>query len=459
MSVTVTFLGAAGTVTGSCYLVSDGKTSLLVDCGIFQGEREWREKNWEPPRFLPADISAVLLTHAHIDHIGMLPRYHRFGLKAPVYCSPATAELTKLLLVDSGSLQEEEANFRAKHKRSRHDPPLPLYTQRDAADSLELLRPTPVGTPLQITDSIVATWTPMGHILGACSIALDIGGKRIVFSGDIGRYGEPILVDPMPAQLGDLLVMESTYGDRVHPLVDTEEMLAEVVTGTAKHGGMVLIPSFAVGRTQTLLYHLRELKKAKRIPDIPVIVDSPMALDATDIYRRHIDEYDAESKGLLNSGFHPFTLPKLYFIRERAESIALNSIDEPMILISASGMLSGGRVLHHLKNRVSDPRNTVLFVGFQPPGSRGYWLKKGNGTIRILGEDIPVRARIADISGLSAHADRNELMRWARSCVGTPGKVAIVHGESESAQSFAGDLKREFGWNVIIPTYGETVEV
>jgi metallo-beta-lactamase family protein len=266
MSVTVTFLGAAGTVTGSCYLVSDGKTSLLVDCGIFQGEREWREKNWEPPRFLPADISAVLLTHAHIDHIGMLPRYHRFGLKAPVYCSPATAELTKLLLVDSGSLQEEEANFRAKHKRSRHDPPLPLYTQRDAAESLELLRPTPVGTPLQITDSIVATWTPMGHILGACSIALDISGKRIVFSGDIGRYGEPILVDPMPAQLGDLLVMESTYGDRVHPLVDTEEMLAEVVTGTAKHGGIVLIPSFAVGRTQTLLYHLRELKKSEEDP-------------------------------------------------------------------------------------------------------------------------------------------------------------------------------------------------
>lgn len=459
MSVTVTFLGAAGTVTGSCYLVSDGKTSLLIDCGIFQGEREWREKNWEPPRFLPADISAVLLTHAHIDHIGMLPRYHRFGLKAPVYCSPATAELTKLLLVDSGSLQEEEANFRAKHKRSRHDPPLPLYTQRDAAESLEFLRPTPVGTPLQITDSIVATWTPMGHILGACSIALEIGGKRIVFSGDIGRYGEPILVDPMPAQLGDLLVMESTYGDRVHPLVDTEEMLAEVVTGTAKHGGIVLIPSFAVGRTQTLLYHLRELKKAKRIPDVPVIVDSPMALDATDIYRRHIDEYDAESKGLLNSGFHPFTLPKLYFIRERAESIALNSIDEPMILISASGMLSGGRVLHHLKNRVSDPRNTVLFVGFQPPGSRGYWLKKGSETIRILGEEIPVRARIAEISGLSAHADRNELLRWARSCVGIPGKVAIVHGESEAAQSFAGDLKREFGWNVIIPTYGETVEV
>ena len=459
MSVTVKFLGAAGTVTGSCYLVSDGKTSLLIDCGIFQGEREWREKNWEPPQFAPADISAVLLTHAHIDHIGMLPRYYRLGLKAPVYCSPATADLTKLLLVDSGSLQEEEANFRARHKRSRHNPPLPLYTEKEAVGSLDLLRPTPLGKALQITDSIVATWTPMGHILGACSITLEIGEKRIVFSGDIGRYGEPVLVDPMPARLGDLLVIESTYGDRVHPLVDTEEMLAEVVTQTAKQGGLVLIPSFAVGRTQTLLYHLRELKKAKRIPDIPVIVDSPMALDATDIYRRHIDEYDAESKGLLKSGFHPFTLPKLYFIRDRAESIALNSIDEPMILISASGMLSGGRVLHHLKNRVSDSRNTVLFVGFQPPGSRGYWLKKGSETIRILGEEIPVRARIAEISGLSAHADRNELLRWARSCVGTPGKVAIVHGESESAQSFAGELKREFGWNVIIPTYGETVEV
>jgi metallo-beta-lactamase family protein len=299
----------------------------------------------------------------------------------------------------------------------------------------------------------------MGHILGACSIALDIAGKRILFSGDVGRYGEPILVDPKPARLGDLLVVESTYGDREHPFVNTKEMLAEVVNRTAERGGLVLIPSFAVGRTQTLLYHLRALKEARKIPDIPVIVDSPMALDATDIYRRHIDEYDAAARGLLDSGFLPFTMPKLYFIRDRSESIALNSIDEPMILISASGMLSGGRVLHHLKNRVGDPRNTVLFVGFQPPGSRGDWLKKGNDTVRILGEDIPVRAQIAEISGLSAHADKNELLRWARSCEGSPGKVAVVHGEPEAARVFAGELKRAFGWNVVIPTYGETVEI
>jgi metallo-beta-lactamase family protein len=459
MSVTVTFLGAAETVTGSCYLVSDGSTNLLVDCGIFQGEREWRQKNWDAPTFDPTKISAVLLTHAHIDHLGMLPRYYRLGLHAPVYCSAATADLAKLLLVDSGSLQEEEATFRAKHKRSRHDPPLPLYTEKEAVDSLELLRPVAVGTSQVITETIRATWSPMGHILGACSIALEIDGKRIVFSGDIGRYGEPVLVEPSPVQMGDLLIMESTYGDREHSPVDVEEMLAEVVSATAKKGGVVLIPSFAVGRTQTLLYHLRQLKADRRIPDIPVIVDSPMAMDATDIYRRHIDEYDAAAKGLLKNGFHPFSVPKLYFIRNRDESIKLNSIDQPMILISASGMLGGGRVLHHLKNRVGDPRNTVLFVGFQPPGSRGYWLKQGAESIRILGEDCIVRARIAEISGLSAHAGRSELLRWARSCTGVPKRVAITHGEIESARTFAELLNHELGWNTMVPKYGESLEV
>lgn len=459
MGVTVTFLGAAETVTGSCYVVSDGYTKILVDCGIFQGERDWRQKNWEPPPFDCSSISAVILTHAHIDHIGMLPRYHRLGLRAPVYCSRATGDLAKLLLVDSGSLQEEEANFRAKHKRSRHDPPLPLYTEREAVESLELIKTVDHGIPVLLAESVSATWTPMGHILGACSIALEIGGKRIVFSGDIGRYGEPVLVDPTPARLGDLLVMESTYGDRLHPSIDIEEMLVEVITSTVKRGGVVLIPSFAVGRTQTLLYHLRELKASRRIPDIPVIVDSPMALDATDIYRKHIDEYDAKAKSLLRDGFHPFSVSKLYFIRDREESIKLNSIDQPMVLISASGMLSGGRVLHHLKNRVGDPRNTILFVGFQPPGSRGYWLKQGVESIKIFSEEVPVRARVAEISGLSAHADRNELLRWARSCVGAPKRVAVTHGERDAARALSEELARELGWNTIVPRYGETLEV
>lgn len=459
MSVTVKFLGAAGTVTGSQYLVSDGNRSILVDCGIFQGERSWREKNWQSPPFNPADISAVLLTHAHIDHIGMLPRLYRLGLRAPVYCSAATADLANLMLVDSGGLQEEEAAYRAKHQRSRHHPPLPLYTQQDALDSLELLRPLEINRSIQVADGMAATWSLMGHILGACSIALQVGGKRIVFSGDVGRYGEPLLVDPVPVQFGDLLLVESTYGDREHPHIDTRAALADVVNRTAKRGGMVLIPSFAVGRTQTLLYYLRELKQANRIPDIPVIVDSPMASDATDIYRRHRNEFDATAHDLMAKGFLPFAMSKLYFTRSREESIALNSIDAPMILLSASGMLTGGRVLHHLKRRVGDSRNTVLFVGFQPPGSRGDWMKRGNKTMTVLGEEVAVRAEVSEMSGLSAHADRNELLRWLRSCSGTPGRVAVVHGEPESARSFADTLRYDLGWDAFVPSCEDSITV
>jgi metallo-beta-lactamase family protein len=454
MAVSITFLGAAGTVTGSTYLVSDGTTKILVDCGIFQGDREWRERNWHEPHFNPSEISAVLLTHAHVDHIGMLPCYHKLGLNAPVYCSPATADLANLLLLDSGRLQEEEASYRSERGRSRHTPPLPLYTERDAQQALRLLRPIPINTKHEIAPSICATWSLMGHILGACSITLAIGGKKIVFSGDIGRYGEPVLVDPMPVEMGDLLLIESTYGDRLHPQEqDVHEALADVIQKTAKRGGVVLIPSFAVGRTQTLLYYLRELKEAKRIPDLPVIIDSPMASDATSIYQRHTNEYDAAARALLAKGFKPFSLSKMYFIRSREESIQLNSIQEPMILISASGMLSGGRILHHLKHRVSDKRNTVLFVGFQPPGSRGDWLKRGARSIRILAEEVAVHAEIRDISGLSAHADREELLRWCRSCSGTPGKVFVVHGEPESAKAFRDTLQAELGWDAIVPSY------
>jgi metallo-beta-lactamase family protein len=460
MSVTITFLGAAGTVTGSTYLVSHGTTKILVDCGIFQGERAWRERNWNQPPFNPSEISAVLLTHAHVDHIGMLPRYYTMGLRCPVYCSPATAELAGLLLLDSGRLQEEEASYRRERGRSRHTPPLPLYTEQQARESLQLLRPTQINSEHTITDSIRARWSLMGHILGACSITLNIGGKKIVFSGDIGRYGEPVLVDPNPVEMGDLLVIESTYGDRLHNRSrDVHDLLAEVINRTTKRGGTVLIPSFAVGRTQTLLYYLRELKDAKRIPDIPVIIDSPMASDATEIYQRHTNEYDAAAMALLRKGFKPFQLPKIYFIRDREESIKLNSIHDPMILISASGMLSGGRILHHLKHRVSDKHNTILFVGFQPPGSRGDWLKRGARSIRIMAEEVAVHAEMAEISGLSAHADRDELLRWCRSCSGTPTRVAVVHGEPESARAFSETLQVELGWNTMIPSYLETLEL
>lgn len=459
MDVRITFLGAAGTVTGSTYLVTYGNIRLLVDCGIFQGERVWRERNWLPPHFDPTSIQAVLLTHAHVDHVGMLPRYYKLGLRAPVLCSPGTADLAKLLLLDSGRLQEEEAAFRAKHKKSRHDPPLPLYTEEDAKSALELLRPGPINTRIPVLDGVTAEWSLMGHILGACAITLRIGGKTIVFSGDIGRYGEPILVDPQPVRMGDLLLIESTYGDRIHDGGNLQDEMATIINRTYKRGGVVIIPSFAVGRTQTLLYYLRELKTAERIPDIPVIIDSPMASDATAIYRHHSNEYDERSKELLRQGAQPFTVSKMYFTREREESIKLNSIEEPMILISASGMLSGGRILHHLKHRISDRRNTVMFVGFQPPGSRGDWLKRGNKTMRLIGDEVPVNAEICEVSGLSAHADRDELLRWCRSCSGTPGRVAVVHGEPESARNFSDLLGKELGWNSFVAGYLDTITV
>lgn len=458
MSTTVTFLGAAGTVTGSSYLVESDGERVLVDCGLFQGSRTWREQNWAEPRFDPTTLSAVLLTHAHIDHIGMLPRYYTAGLSCPVFTSPATADLAALLLADSGRLHEEEAQYRSAHGKSRHMPPLPLYTESDAQNSIALLRPVPIDKSISVSSRMKAEWRPMGHILGACSIQLQVNSKLITFSGDIGRYQQPILVDPRPQTLGDLLLIESTYGNRRHPsTIEPCDALQTVITDTVNRGGIVLIPSFAVGRTQTILYYIQELKAAKKIPDIPIIVDSPMARDATAIYQNHTSEYDQEASEMLRRGLAPFTPSKMHFIRNRSESIALNSIDAPMILLSASGMLSGGRILHHLKHRISDPRNTLLFVGYQPPGSRGDWILRGNSSLTIFGDEFPIRAQVAEISGLSAHADSEELMRWCRSCSGTPNNVAIVHGEPRSAKHFGNRLLDELGWQTFVPDYLQTV--
>lgn len=460
MSTRITFLGAAGTVTGSTYLVEHDDTQILVDCGLFQGPRIWRERNWNSPAFDPTKISSVILTHAHIDHIGMLPRYFSKGLTCPVLASPATAELAPLLLADSGRLHEEEAFYRTQHGKSRHSPPLPLYTEEDARKASKLIRSVPINKQITVSPNITAEWKPMGHILGACSIQLRVNSKLITFSGDIGRYDQPILVDPQPQALGELLLVESTYGDRYHnSSTHPRDGLQRIITETANRGGVVVIPSFAVGRTQTLLYYIRELKTARMIPDIPVIVDSPMARDATAIYQRHTSEYDSQASELLKRGFSPFTPTKMHFIRDRNESIALNKIDQPMILISASGMLSGGRILHHLKHRIGDPRNTVLFVGYQPPESRGDWILQGNKSVRLFGDEFPIRAEIAEISGLSAHADLEELLRWCKSCSGFPKKVAITHGEPSSARHFGKVLQEELSWNTVVPNYLDSITV
>lgn len=459
MTTTITFLGAAGTVTGSKYLLNLNGTRLLVDSGMFQGERSWREKNWNDPQFKLEGLTAVLLTHAHIDHVGMLPRYFRLGLRCPILCNQATSDLIKIILLDSAKLQEEEVIYRLESGRSRHHPPLPLYTVADAQGVLELLKIVPTGEFVQVFPGCEAKWTPMGHIIGASAIQLRCSGKTITFSGDIGRYNVPILKDPQPVDLGDLLLVESTYGDREHDDGDPSIKLGEIISRTVNRHGTVVIPSFAVGRTQLILYYLRELKEKRAIPDVPVIIDSPMADDATAIYRRNSSDYDEESLKLVSKGTQPFTFRKLAFTRDRNDSIKLNSISDPMVLISASGMLSGGRILHHLKHRLSNPRNTILFVGFQPPGSRGDWLKRGAESIHVLGQEIPVKAEIAEMSGLSAHGDRSELLRWCRSCSGTPKKVAVVHGEPESANHFAEALKQQLGWNAIVPAYLQTLEI
>ncbi|MCB0334511.1 MAG: MBL fold metallo-hydrolase, partial [Bdellovibrionales bacterium] len=459
MSVTVQFLGAAGTVTGSKYLVEGAGKKLLVDAGLFQGNREWRERNWEDFPVRLSEIDGVLLTHAHIDHTGILPRLVKLGLRCPVWCTDATHDLSKVLLPDSAHLQEEETEWRKKKGRSRHENPQPLYTMEDASEALRHFRSVSFDDTHEVLPGVSARWTRMGHILGAASIRLEIGGKVITFSGDVGRYHIPILRDPQPVSYGDLLLVESTYGNRLHDDNSPEKKIAHVIRETEKRGGVLVIPSFAVGRAQLLLYYIRELKEQKKIPNIPVIIDSPMASEATEIYKNHPKDYDEQALGILSEGRHPFSPEKLYFTRDREESKRLNSIDEPMIIISASGMLSGGRILHHLFHRVSSPQNTILFVGYQPPGGRGDWMLKGSTTMRIFGEEIDIRAHVDSVSGLSAHGDREELMRWCTSGEGTPKKVAVVHGEPESAEAFRDTLKSQLKWDAFVAEYRQKVEV
>ena len=457
--ITLQFLGAAETVTGSKYLVTIGKYKLLVDCGFFQGNREWRERNWEEPPFDPKEIDAVLLTHAHVDHTGMLPRYVSMGLKCPVYATPATISLTKILLEDSAELQEEEAAYRAARNYSRHPTPLPLYTIKDAKHANEMLKAVRWENKLEILPGVFAEWKRMGHILGAGSINLTAGESSVTFSGDIGRYGAPILVDPKPVQFGNHLLIEATYGDRFHSELPPQEALAKVVHETVNKHGILLIPCFAVGRAQQLLYYFRELKEKHLIPDIPIIVDSPMARDATDIYLNHPEDYDESALGLISRGRRPFQPSKLVFTAKAADSIKLNSVDDPMIIIAGSGMLSGGRILHHLKHRISNPRNTVLFVGYQSPGGRGAWLKSGAPSLRLFGKETMVKADIREISGLSAHGDQSELLRWCRECSGRPDRVTIVHAEPESARTFKAKLEQELSWNVSLASYLGTIKI
>jgi metallo-beta-lactamase family protein len=454
----LTILGAAKTVTGSKYLLETEQGKVLVDCGLFQGKKELRLINWEEPKFDPKSLSAIVLTHAHIDHSGYLPAVVKRGFKGPIYCTAPTLDLLKLLLPDSAHLQEEEARYSTEHKTAKHQPALPLYTVADAEQTLKLLKPFDRHIPLEIIPGLTVTATRTGHILGAVSLRFESSGKVINFSGDVGRYNVPMLADPEPAEFGDLLLCESTYGDRVHGDLDVKEELLRIIKIGLERRGPIIIPSFAVGRTQTLLYFLAELEREGKLPSIPVFVDSPMAVDATSLYRKYNFDFDEESQQILSTGNSPLLTSNTNFCRTVQESKLLNFMKGSRIIISASGMITGGRILHHMMRWLDKEETTIVFVGYQGEGTRGRLIQSGIKEIKIYGQQIAVRAKIENISGLSAHGDRNELLRWLKSCSGSP-KVRIVHGEPEAGRAFAAAIQKELRWEAAPADYLEEIEI
>ena len=464
----IEFWGGVGTVTGSKYLVQANGGRVLVDCGLFQGLKELRELNWKEPPFDPRSLDAVLITHAHIDHTGYLPRLVKQGFKGPVYCSRGTADLLKILLPDSGRLQEEDADFRNRHNITKHKPALPLYTEDDAYASLELLEPLPnTGEAVQVAPGIRAGFRIAGHILGSSLVLLEVENagadgkqRRILFSGDLGHYDQPIIRDPVPPPACDYLLVESTYGDRLHDPEDPKVALARVINDAADRGAPVLIPAFAVGRTQELVYLIRELEDEKMIPVLPVTVDSPMAAKTTTAYANRKEEHDEEYASVLTQQRHPLRTNSMTTASSRQESKRLNDAKGARVIISASGMMTGGRVLHHALRLVPDPEATIIFVGFQAAGTTGRRILDGEPEVKILGQWVPVRCRVTKIGGFSAHADWSEVLRWLEGMEsGVPSKTFLTHGEPEAANAMAGHIKEKFGWNVHVPQYGERFEL
>jgi len=460
----ITFLGAAGTVTGSKYLVEAGGRRLLVDCGLFEGSKELRQRNWDRLPVDPATIDWVVLTHAHIDHTGYLPRLVRSGYHGPIYANPATRELCGLLLPDSAHLQEEDAQFAAKKGYASHKPPLPLYTVPEAQDALRQFQDIPRADSFTISPQFTVRGHDAGHILGSSWIELTIteNDKQmlVVFSGDIGRYGEPILKDPQPPTRADFLLCESTYGDRDHPSNSVTNELADVINRVAKRGGAVVIPAFAVGRTQQLMYYLRELEDQQRIPHLPVFVDSPMAINVTGLYASHREDHDLEfTKEELAGNHDPLNMREVHMTRTVEDSKKINNVVSPCIILSASGMATGGRILHHLARRLPDSRCAVLLVGYQAEASRGRALQDGAKYVRIHGEDVPVRAEVVTIGQLSAHAGKSELLRWLSGFQAPPRQTFLVHGEPVALDALRAAITSQFHWPVTIPAYRQLFEL
>ena len=456
MAPTLQFLGAAGTVTGSMHLVTVGERHILLDCGLFQGLKALRLRNWDRRVPDPRRVDAVVLSHAHIDHSGYLPLLARQGFRGPIYCTPGTADLLEVVLPDAAHLQEEEAERANRKGYSKHTPALPLYTLEDARTALGLVERRGYDRAFAVTGSVQALLRQAGHILGSATAELQLEHARLVYSGDLGRYDRPILPDPEPVPEADVLVLESTYGDRPHP-TGAEDDLVRIVRDAAARGGAVLVPAFAVDRTQELLWMLRRLEAAGRVPVLPVYIDSPMAIEVTEIYRRHPEDCDAEMARALASGERPLAPGNLHVARTEQESRAINAVRGPAIIISSSGMATGGRILHHLTQRLPDPRTTVLLVGFQAAGTRGRALEEGASELKMFGQMVPVHARVERVDALSAHADSAEILRWLGGFQRPPRVTYLVHGEPAAAAALAGAIGARYSWRVEIAGDGETV--
>lgn len=447
----LTFLGANSCVTGSRTLVEAGTARVLVDCGLFQGYKSLRVRNWDPFPVEPESIDALILTHAHLDHSGYLPRFAREGFRGAVWCTPATVDLCAILLADSGYLLEEEAKYANQRGSSRHHPALPLYTREDARDVLGQLKPVAYGSRFEPVPGMSACFSPQGHILGAASVLLESGGRRVVFSGDLGRPHDPVMRDPHPPPAADWLVVESTYGDRRHPAASLEQELAPVLKRVLARGGVAVIPAFAVGRAQLLLHAISQMQERGVLPPVPVYLNSPMASDVTGLYSRHRGDHRLDDRQLATMR------QTTRVVNSVEESKALNRRRGPMVIIAASGMATGGRVLHHLCAFAPDPRNMILLSGFQAGGTRGASLARGEASLRIFGQDIPIRAEVVQLASASAHADSDEIMAWLRAAPRAPRRVFINHGEPDAAEALRVRIQRELHWDAHVPGYREQV--
>jgi metallo-beta-lactamase family protein len=473
----IQFLGAAGTVTGSKHLINssfdgDGKKGIqvLVDCGLFQGQKEWRERNWQELPIPAHGVDAVILTHAHLDHCGWIPRLVKEGFKGPIFATAATSDLCGIILPDSGHLQEEDAAFYNKIKKSKHDPALPLYTFDEAEDCMKYFRVANVGETTQISSELSFRFVPAAHILGSCmaEVTLTTNGqsRRLLFTGDVGRVrdhaiapGKVVRSGPNEGEIADLMVMESTYGNRVHPHTDPRPELAKVIRETVERGGSIVVPAFAVERTQKFVFMLKEMMEASQIPKLPVFCDSPMAIKAVEIYLKHEDDYTDEARSLIRKYGSPLEWPGFVFASTAEESKKINEVHYPTIIVSSSGMVTGGRILHHLAQRLPDPQNTVLFIGFQAPGTRGFTIKSGVKEVKIFGDFVRIRAQIAAFEQFSDHADPPELLEWLHTFPKPPSVTYLVHGEPAASSQLRDTMTKELGWNVRVAEWMQKVDV